>query len=108
LDPFYRRAFDVLTSGAVAKALDVEREDPRLRDRYGKGSPRHLGDGAPMWNDQLLAARRLVEAGARCVTVAYGFWDTHGQNFAWLRQHPPLFHPGGSGPLRGPHHRGAP
>ena len=70
MDGFYRRAFDVLTSDKVARALDVEREDPRLRDRYGIGSPEHLGDGAPMWNDQLLIARRLVEAGARCVTVA--------------------------------------
>ncbi len=35
----YRRAFDVLTSDKVARALDVTREDPRLRDRYGIGSP---------------------------------------------------------------------
>ena len=75
----------------MAQALDVEREDPRLRDRYGIGSSKHLGDGAPMWNDQLLIARRLVEAGARCVTVAYGFWDTHGKNFAHLKKHLPLF-----------------
>jgi uncharacterized protein (DUF1501 family) len=47
-----------------------------------------------MWNDQLLIARRLVEAGARCVTVAYGFWDTHGQNFPWLKQRLPLFDQG--------------
>jgi uncharacterized protein (DUF1501 family) len=44
-----------------------------------------------MWNDQLLMARRLVEAGARVVTVAYGFWDTHGGNFRHLRQHLPQF-----------------
>jgi hypothetical protein len=90
----YRRAFEVLSSDRVAKALDVTREDPRLRERYGVGSSRHLGDGAPMWNDQLLIARRLVEAGAQCVTVAYGFWDTHGQNFKWLRRHLPLFDQG--------------
>jgi Protein of unknown function (DUF1501) len=94
MDDVYRRAFSVLTSDKVAKALDVSREDPRLRDRYGLGSPDHLGDGAPMWNDQLLIARRLVEAGVRCVTVAYGFWDTHGQNFGWLRQRLPLFDQG--------------
>ena len=47
-----------------------------------------------MWNDQLLIARRLVEAGARCVTVAYGFWDTHGDNFRHLKQHLPLFDQG--------------
>jgi len=94
IDDVYRRAFDVLTSDKVAKSLDITREDPKLRNRYGLGSPQHLGDGAPMWNDQLLIARRLVEAGARCVTVAYGFWDTHGQNFSWLRQHLPLFDQG--------------
>ncbi len=94
MDDVYRRAFDVLTSDKVARALDVSREDPRLRDRYGIGTSRHLGDGASMWNDQLLVARRLVEAGARCVTVAYGFWDTHGANFSWLRQHLPLFDQG--------------
>ena len=39
MDDVYRRAFDVLTSDKVARALDVSREDPRLRDRYGLGSP---------------------------------------------------------------------
>jgi hypothetical protein len=91
MDGVYRRAFDLLTSGRVASALDLSKEDPRLRDRYGIGSPNHLGDGAPMWNDQLLIALRLVEAGARVVTVAYGFWDTHGNNFGHLKQHLPLF-----------------
>jgi hypothetical protein len=106
MDSFYRRAFDVLASDKVAKALDVEREDPRLRDRYGRGSSKHLGDGAPMWNDQLLIARRLVEAGARCVTVAYGFWDTHGQNFSHLKQHLPLFDQGISALVEDIHARG--
>jgi hypothetical protein len=91
LNTFYRQAFDVLTTSQVARALDLSREDPRLRDRYGIGSSRHLGDGAPMWNDQLLIARRLVEAGARVVTVAYGFWDTHGRHFAHMKRHVPLF-----------------
>ena len=59
-----------------------------------------------MWNDQLLIARRLVEAGARCVTVAYGFWDTHGQNFSWLRQHLPLFDQGISSLIEDIHARG--
>jgi hypothetical protein len=106
LDAFYRRAFDVLASDDVARALDVEKEDPRLRDRYGLGSSRHLGDGAPMWNDQLLIARRLVEAGARVVTVAYGFWDTHGNNFGYLREHLPLFDLGISALVEDIHARG--
>jgi hypothetical protein len=85
----YARAFDVLTSSRLVEALDVAKEDPKLRERYGMGSSKHLGDGAPLWNDQLLQARRLVEAGVRVVTVAYGFWDTHGNNFKHLKQHLP-------------------
>jgi uncharacterized protein (DUF1501 family) len=93
-DTFHDRAFDVLTSSKLVEALDVTKEPERTRQRYGKGSPRHLGDGAPQWNDQLLMARRLVEAGCRVVTVAYGFWDTHGSNFKYLKDHLPLFDTG--------------
>jgi len=94
VDTFHDRAFDVLTSSKVVDALDVTKEPERTRERYGRGSPKHQGDGAPQWNDQLLMARRLVEAGARVVTVAYGFWDTHGQNFKSLRNQLPLFDTG--------------
>jgi uncharacterized protein (DUF1501 family) len=91
MDVHYQRAFDVLTSSRLVEALDVDKEPAALRERYGRGSAQHLGDGAPMWNDQLLMARRLVEAGVRCVSVAYGFWDTHGNNFGHLRAHLPTF-----------------
>jgi hypothetical protein len=94
MDESYRRAFDVLTSSRLVDAMNVENEDPKVRARYGRGSSAHLGDGAPTWNDQLLVARRLVEAGVRVVTVAYGFWDTHGNNFGHLRQHLPTFDTG--------------
>jgi hypothetical protein len=94
LEGHYQRAFDVLTTRKLVEAVDVTREPEKVRERYGKGSPRHLGDGAPMWNDQLLMARRLVEAGARVVSVAYGFWDTHGGNFKYLKEHLPLFDKG--------------
>ena len=94
MDTYYQRAFDVLTSSKLVEALDVMKEPEKVRERYGRGSTKHLGDGAPMWNDQLLMARRLVEAGVRCVTVAYGFWDTHGGNFRHLKQHLPLFDQG--------------
>jgi uncharacterized protein (DUF1501 family) len=106
LDVSYQRAFDVLTSSKLVEALDVTKESSRLRDRYGHGSPKHLGDGAPLWNDQLLMARRLVEAGSRVVTVAYGFWDTHGQNFRHLKQHLPTFDRGISALLDDIHQRG--
>lgn len=87
----YRKAFEVLTSSKLVDAMDIDQVDPKLRERYGKGASNHLGDGAPLWNDQLLIARRLVEAGVRVVTVAYGFWDTHGNNFGHLNKHLPTF-----------------
>jgi uncharacterized protein (DUF1501 family) len=90
LDESYRRAFEVLTSSKLVEAMDVEREDPRIRARYRGGSSKHQGDGAPLWNDQLLIARRLIEAGVRVVTVAYGFWDTHGNNFGHLKGNLPV------------------
>ncbi len=106
MDGIYRRAFDVLSSDKVARALDVSREDPRLRDRYGIGSPQPVDDAAPRWNDQFLVARRLVEAGARCVTIAFGSWDTHGGNFDRLRTQLPLFDQGVSALIEDIHHRG--
>jgi hypothetical protein len=106
VDTFHGKAFDVLTSSKLVEALDVTKEPVATRDRYGRGSPKHLGDGAPMWNDQLLMARRLVEAGARVVTVAYGFWDTHGGNFRYLKQHLPLFDQGISALIEDVHSRG--
>ena len=90
----YRKAFEVLTSSQVVEALDLAKEDPKLREKYKDGSAKHLGDGGPLWNEQLLQARRLVEAGVRVVTVAYGFWDTHGNNFGHLKRHLPTFDAG--------------
>jgi hypothetical protein len=94
MDTSYRQAFEVLTSSRLVDALDLAKEPRHVRDRYGNGSAKHRGDGAPLWNDQLLIARRLVEAGVRCVTVAYGFWDTHGGNFRHLRNNLPVFDTG--------------
>jgi hypothetical protein len=76
LDSFTATAFDMIASGAVHKALDLSREDPRTRDRY-KGV------------EQFLTARRLVEAGVGCVTLSMGSWDTHSNNFATLRRQLP-------------------
>ncbi|MDX2039589.1 MAG: DUF1501 domain-containing protein [Isosphaeraceae bacterium] len=81
MDTFSRRAFDILTTRRLFDALDVTKEDPRIRARYGFGDTRQEADGPPCYNDQFLMARRLVEAGARCVTLSFGRWDTHGDNF---------------------------
>ncbi|MHB1556361.1 MAG: DUF1501 domain-containing protein [Isosphaeraceae bacterium] len=106
MDSAYRRAFDVLTSDKVARALDLSREDPRLRARYGFGSPQHIDDAAPRYNDQFLIARRLVEAGVRCVTIAFGSWDMHGGNFARLKQQLPIFDQAVSALIEDIHNRG--
>jgi len=66
LDSFDAQAFDLVLSRA-REAFDVAREEPRLRDRYGKG----LGE-------QLLLARRLCQAGVGFVTLQFGGWDMHG------------------------------
>jgi hypothetical protein len=82
------RALDVLTSSKLMEALDVSKESPKVRARYGDGKPYQFQyDGAPTVNEHLLIARRLVEAGARVVTLSYGRWDSHGQNFALVRDH---------------------
>jgi Protein of unknown function (DUF1501) len=78
----------VLTSSKLLEAFDLDREDPRVRQRYGNGRPyQYQYDGAPTVNDQLLLARRLVEAGVRCVTLTFGRWDSHGDNFKLVRDH---------------------
>ena len=94
LDTFNEQAFGMLTSSKLVEALDVEREDPKLRALYGKGDPKNRDDGGPKLMEQFLIARRLVEAGARCVTLAFSRWDHHGDNFGALRQDLPLLDQG--------------
>ncbi len=76
LDTFTARAFDMISSGGVRNALDLGREPNNGRQRY---------QGV----EQFLTARRLVEAGVGCVTLSYGGWDTHGQNFQAMRRQLP-------------------
>jgi len=106
LEESYRRAFEVLTSSRLMEAMDVKRESPQMQARYALGSSKHLGDGAPLWNEQLLIARRLIEAGVRVVTVAYGFWDTHGNNFGHLKTNLPIVDAGLSALVEDIHERG--
>ena len=89
-DAIYEQAFDVLTSSKLLNALDVSKEDPKIRERYGKGSPKNVNDGPPVWNEQVLICRRLIEAGVRCVTLGFGRWDYHGNNFGQMKSRLPL------------------
>ncbi|HEX4129695.1 MAG TPA: DUF1501 domain-containing protein [Pirellulales bacterium] len=87
-DSFDDVAFDILTSSRLVDALDLSKEDPSVRARYGDGKPfNYQADGAPTDNEQLLLARRLIEAGVRCVTLSFGRWDSHEQNFDLVRDH---------------------
>lgn len=88
MDAFSEAAFGVLTSSKLVDALDLSKEDPEVRARYGDGKPyKFQYDGAPTCNEHLLIARRLVEVGVRCVTLSYGRWDSHGDNFGLVRDH---------------------
>ncbi len=87
-DALTDRALGVLTSSRLLDALDLSKESEKVRERYGDGKPFNFQyDGAPTVNDHLLLARRLVEAGARVVTLSYGRWDSHGKNFDLVRDH---------------------
>lgn len=77
-DAFQRQAYTLLTGPEARRAFDLEREDPRLRDRYGRNT----------WGQRCLMARRLVEAGVDLVTTSLdgplcgrvGNWDDHAVN----------------------------
>src|SRR5688500_1730302 len=87
LDRQYGRAFDLLTSAAARRAFDLDEETPARRERYGRS----------LFGESALTGRRLVEAGARFVTVTWDLfweriqidhdgWDTHVKNFELLRK----------------------
>ncbi len=67
MDRFAREAYDFVSGPVARKAFDIGKEDPRLRDRYGRTN----------WGQSVLLARRLVEAGSTFVTVHLGGWDHH-------------------------------
>ena len=88
LDSYEQQAFGVLASSKLVDALDLSKEDPEIRKRYGDGKPfQYKYDGAATNNEHLLMARRLVEAGVRCVTMTFGRWDSHGNNEGLVRHH---------------------
>jgi hypothetical protein len=93
MDSFNTRAFEMVASGTVRKALDLSREEPRNQDRY-KGV------------ESFLTARRLIEAGVGCVTLAYGGWDTHEKNFIHLKGQLPNLDRGIANLIQDLHDRG--
>jgi hypothetical protein len=69
MDQFNQQAFEMVTGPSARRAFDIAKEDPRVRDRYG----RHT------WGQSALLARRLVEAGVTFVTITASGWDDHAQ-----------------------------
>ena len=107
LDTIEQQALDILTSSRLAEALDLSKEDPVVRERYGKGFEKRYGDGAPRNCEHFLMARRLVEAGVRVVTLNFGRWDFHSRNFSEARDtHLPYFDQGLSALIEDLHERG--
>jgi hypothetical protein len=77
LDTFYRDAMEMVTSDKAQKAFNIQSEDPKLREAYGRNDV----------GQSYLLARRLVEAGVTYVAIqAGGGWDTHGDNFTQLKK----------------------
>ena len=94
MDAFTEQAFGVLTSSRLADAFDLSKEDPKTVERYGKGTEKLTADGPWKRLDQFLMARRLIEAGARCVTLGFSRWDWHSGNFKRAREDFPLLDQG--------------
>ena len=93
MDAYTEKALEMVTAGVVRTALDLSKEDPKVRERY-KGV------------EQFLTARRLVEAGVGCVTLSIGGWDTHGQNFTTLKRQLPQVDRGVANLIQDLHDRG--
>ncbi|MGL4419961.1 MAG: DUF1501 domain-containing protein, partial [Gemmataceae bacterium] len=92
IDQFQRQALEVLSSSALANALDLSQEPAANRARYGTGDTKNYADGAPRNPEHFLMARRLIEAGARVVTLNFGRWDFHSDNFNECKKtHFPIF-----------------
>src|SRR5262249_52086918 len=79
-DQFAQEAFEFVNGPAARRAFDIGKEDPRVRDRYG----RHA------WGQSCLLARRLVEAGTTFVTVHMGGWDHHWDLKAGMENYLPI------------------
>ena len=81
VDTFYNRAYSLISSQKAREAFDINKEDGKLRDEYGRNTA-----GA-----RLLLARRLVESGVRFVTTTYGGWDMHSNIAGGIRGQVPPF-----------------
>ena len=95
MDRFHQQAVDILLSGRFADAMDLDREDKSIIERYlppASAEPFRQGtNDEPRATLKFLLARRLVEAGVRCVSVSISDFDTHSNNFPRMKQMIPIF-----------------
>jgi hypothetical protein len=80
MDRFATEAYEFVSGPIARRAFDIDKEDPRLRDQYGRHS----------WGQSTLLARRLVEAGSTFVTVQFGGWDHHWDLKAGMERYLPM------------------
>jgi hypothetical protein len=93
IDSYTQQALGILTASRLKDALDLSKEDPQVVAPYGVDDPGFERDGAPRMVRNFCIARRLVEAGARVVTLNFTRWDWHGgdgMNFVQARKDFPL------------------
>jgi hypothetical protein len=81
MSTFYERAYSLISSKPAREAFNIEAEDAKLRDAYGRNTA----------GQRMLMARRLVEAGVRLVSLTYGGWDMHAQITNSMRRQMPDF-----------------
>src|SRR5581483_7971493 len=81
LDSYYEQGYSLVTSTEAQKAFDMNRENDKVRDAYGRHS----------FGQRALLARRLVEAGVPFITLYHGGWDDHSEIFPGLRKRLPTF-----------------
>jgi len=95
-DQFQRRATEMVLSGEAREAFAIDREEAKLRDRYGRTT----------FGQSCLLARRLVEKGVTFVTVNFGGWDHHAKIWEGLEKKLPDFDCGFSALVEDMHERG--
>lgn len=81
MDSFYQKAYSLVGSEEARSAFDLQKEDDKMKDRYGRNTA----------GLRMLLARRLVESGVRLVTLTYGSWDMHDRINQGIASQSPAF-----------------
>ncbi|GAA4429788.1 MULTISPECIES: DUF1501 domain-containing protein [Bremerella] len=81
MDTFYERAYNLISSPDAREAFNIEAEDAKVRDEYGRNQA----------GQRMLMARRLVQSGVRMVTLTYGGWDMHARITDSIKRQVPDF-----------------